>query len=170
MLQQFLVSPMLGQGDTNTVKSSPALIDEASRCESGALLALREQIYEMQAMGRNNAKNNVIVACNYTSPLAVAEAYVKREMVDAGHTFIYHGGLSQSQRGRVTRDFLNGSKCVLFLSIKAGGTGLHLVPGCNAMIFFGARPYSPAEEHQCMKRIHRIGQTKVVYIRILIAG
>jgi hypothetical protein len=165
-LQQFLVSPMLGEQDTNEVKASPALIDEASRCQSGALLALREQIYELQVMG----KNNVIVASNYTAPLVVAEAYVKREMPDAGQTFLYHGGLSQTQRGKVIRDFLTGSRGVLFLSIKAGGTGLHLVPGCNAMVFFGARPYSPAEELQCMKRIHRIGQTKVVYIRNLIAG
>ena len=165
-LQQFLVSPMLGKQDTNEIKASPALVEEASRCESGALLALRQQIYELQGMGQNN----VIVACNYTAPLMVAEAYVKREMSDAGPTSVYHGGLSQTQRGRVIHDFLTGTKGVLFLSIKAGGTGLHLVPGCQAMIFFGARPYSPAEELQCMKRIHRIGQTKRVYIRTLIAG
>ena len=167
-LQQFLVSPLLGGQNTNDVKASPALIDGASRCESGTLLALKQQMYELQAMG----KNNVIVACNYTAPLMVADAYVKREMADAGRTLIYHGGLSQTQRGKVVMNFLSGSKGVLFLSIKAGGTGLHLVgnPGCSAMIFFGARPYSPAEELQCMKRIHRIGQTKVVYIRNLIAG
>ena len=48
---------------------------------------------------------------------------------------------------------------MLFLSIGAGGVGLHLVPGCEAMLFWGSMPFSPAHRRQALKRIHRIGQT-----------
>ena len=74
---------------------------------------------------------------------------------------------------------MNTNKSVLFLSIGAGGTGLHLVPSnpakreknefCRAMLFWGSRPFSPQQVWQTLKRIHRIGQRFDCYVRHIIA-
>jgi SNF2 family DNA or RNA helicase len=74
-----------------------------------------------------------------------------------------------AKRQRDKRDFLTGDLTVMLLSISAGGTGLHLAPGCRCCVFWGSRPFSPAQIHQTSKRIHRIGQDEAVQVDHLIA-
>ena len=74
------------------------------------------------------------------------------------------GGASAVER------FLGGSRTVMLMSIDAGGTGLHLVPGSNAVVFWGSRPFSPMQVLQTAKRVHRIGQEHPVNIKHLIAA
>ena len=95
---------------------------------------------------------NVLLACQavYTEP-----------------SLMYTGVLKLDQRQKIIEAFLSKDDPhrVLFLSLKAGGEGIHLVSeyGPTAMIFV-TNWYSPSAHLQAEKRIHRIGQTRPVDI------
>ena len=92
---------------------------------------------------------------------------------------MYDGDLSQPQRTQERNAFMQSKQGVLFLSIGAGGVGVHMVPSnpskrfksefCRSMIFWGSRPFSPQQVWQTLKRIHRIGQAHECFIRHIIA-
>lgn len=94
-------------------------------------------------------------------------AMVQRALAASGlRGELFDGTLSAQNRSDVVRRFLAsdaGSPRVLFLSMKAGGTGLNLVPGPTAMLVLDFW-YSPAVHRQVEKRIHRRGQDKPVEI------
>ena len=51
---------------------------------------------------------------------------------------------------------------MLLLSLKAGGVGLNLTSANHLLLLDPA--WNPASEWQCFDRIHRMGQTKSVFI------
>lgn len=51
---------------------------------------------------------------------------------------------------------------VLLLSLKAGGVGLNLTAANHLLLLDPS--WNPASEWQCFDRIHRLGQTKPVFI------
>ena len=161
-MTQILVSPLLALYDAPTLHANPQVVDACAAVETGALMALRAQIAKHQA----NGHHRVIVASTYTTVLKVARRYIETRDPGIGRCLTYDGEVSHKDRQRIKDEFLGlpmpGG--VLFLSIPAGGQGLHLVRdapfGCTAIIFFEGRCYAPAAEKQCWKRIHRIGQTR----------
>lgn len=164
-MQQYIVSPLLAQQTAKVVSGDPELIAQCSRQATGLMRALAAQIESLQSEGFVN----VLVAACHTTMMAVAKQYVEREKPACGESFMYHGGLTLKRRAEMVASFLNSKKSTMFMSIDAGGTGLHLVPGCNAIIFCLSRPYSPMQILQTKKRIHRIGQTKPVKVVHLVA-
>ena len=54
------------------------------------------------------------------------------------------------------------SPSVLLLSLRAGGVGLNLTAANHLLLLDPA--WNPAIEWQCFDRIHRLGQTKQVFI------
>lgn len=164
-LQQFIVSPLLAEKGAKAVQKDEKLIQQASLQDTGALQALKKAIIDLQ----DEKYARVMVACCHTSLLVVADCYLKRECPGIGNIIQYHGGLSLKKRGEATTAFLDGPKTVLLMSIDAGGTGLHLVPGANAVVFWGSRPFSPQQVKQTKKRVHRIGQEFPVKVVHLIA-
>ena len=54
------------------------------------------------------------------------------------------------------------SPTVMLLSLKAGGVGLNLTSANHLLLMDPA--WNPAAEWQCFDRIHRMGQTKDVFI------
>ena len=164
-LQQFLVSPLLAEKGAKAVQKDEELIQQASLQDTGALQALKKSIIDLQDEGFSR----VMIACCHTSLLAVADCYLKRECPGIGSIIQYHGGLNLKKRGEATTAFLDNPKTVLLMSIDAGGTGLHLVPGANAVVFWGSRPFSPMQVIQTKKRVHRIGQEFAVKVVHLIA-
>lgn len=104
---------------------------------------------------QTQGQKRIIVAANHVAILKIGMAFISKRINAA--ILIYDGTLSLARRQIEKNRFLTAESSILFLSISAGGTGLHLVPGCAAMIFWGSRPYSPSIVHQCSKRIHRIG-------------
>ncbi|MEL0210035.1 MAG: C-terminal helicase domain-containing protein, partial [Novosphingobium sp.] len=130
----------------------------------------------------------IIVASDMVAPLKIARKYLADRIGDCGKKgdkegkdgkegkeggwehFTYDGSLGLEARQQAKCNFLKSERGIMYLSISAGGTGVHLVPGCMCMIFFGARPYSPAQVLQCSKRIHRIGQEHPVHIDHVIAS
>ena len=78
-----------------------------------------------------------------------------------------HGGLSVKEREREIAAFNHGKGPSLFiLSLKAGGFGLNLVKAAHVIHY--DRWWNPAVENQATDRAHRIGQTKTVFVHLLI--
>lgn len=82
-------------------------------------------------------------------------------------SLMYIGDMNLAQRSDTIQQFLSKDDParVLFLSLKAGGEGIHLVSdhGPTAMLFV-TNWYTPSAHLQAEKRIHRIGQTQPVEI------
>src|SRR6202012_3393944 len=75
-----------------------------------------------------------------------------------------HGGTSKKQRDALVARFQEADEPVLFLlSLKAGGTGLHLT-AANHFIHVD-RWWNPAVEDQATDRAFRIGQRRDVQVR-----
>jgi hypothetical protein len=171
-LQQMLVSPRLAGMGAKQFLSDPRNLDlsavDAGKLPGGALGKLYERL---SALMTNGQHARVIVACERVAEMRLAAHWLRCKARRGLRTssFIFEGSLSLDERERMKRTFLATDNAILFLSVKAGGTGLHIVPGCNAMLFWGARSFSPATVFQCLKRIHRIGQTKPVYVEHIMA-
>lgn len=165
-LQQALVSPLLARHGAKYFSENPAMHAKAALVETGALRALYTRIRARQAEGYNR----ILVACEHVTLLEIARHFLLRQPVGVGRIYSYDGRSPLAKRQRDKRDFLTGELTVMLLSISAGGTGLHLAPGCRCCVFWGSRPFSPAQTHQTSKRIHRIGQHEAVQIDHLIAN
>ena len=171
-MQQMLVSPILAEKGAAYLKQHPIEIDNAAQAGTGTLSALYKRIRTLKAEGHKH----IIVASNHVVIMRVAMKYIRIHDPDLAELFLYDGSLSLDKRQEERAAFLRAEQSVLFLSIGAGGTGLHLVPGadtpkegfCRAMIFWGSRPFSPMQVWQTLKRIHRIGAKHDVYVHHLI--
>jgi len=142
-----------------------SLYEEAIRPDNrtNMLPALCEEIKNL----RQKKHRLIICASEHVTALKLAALYIHQTHGNEfGNIHLYHGGLSTKLRRSSIDNFLSAQNAILFLSIKAGGVGLHLVPGCEAMVFFGAVSYAPAHLYQCMKRIHRMGQRSPITGRV----
>lgn len=177
-MQQVLVSPRLANIGADVFRASQEEMLKASARDTGALNALFERIRALQLEGHER----VMVACSHVTLMQIARKYIARRAIAAdaeiGTTFLYDGSLPLPKRQNVRKAFFDApSNAVMFLSIGAGGVGLHLVPRrgsekrqyCRACIFWGSTPYSPQQVRQTMKRIHRIGQVHDVVVHHLVA-
>lgn len=157
LMQQYIISPLLAQHGVAKFKSEQDLFIQASRNDNatGAFYALRDEIASLREAGHRK----VVVAANHTAPMRIVRMWLERNHPEFGRLFVYDGEQSQRQRLDAKRGFLQPDQdALLFLSVGAGGVGLHLVPGCEAIVFWGSLAFSPAHLQQCAKRIHRIGQ------------
>lgn len=178
-MQQTLVSPRLAEMGAEYFQKNPSEIEDAARVDTGSLKELHRLLVSLQAQGHAR----IMVASNHVTLMQIAKKYLERKNNDAdsasvGNIFIYDGTLSLSQRQAQRMAFLTEERTVLFLSIGAGGTGLHLVPTrrdtpkdgfCRACVFWGSRPFSPQQVWQTLKRIHRIGQKHDVFVHHMVA-
>ena len=164
-LSFLLTCPLLAEHGAAEVKSNADLIEVAAKNPSNAMVQLVNELRALQTKGHFR----IVVAGLHVSLLRVLSSYIAKEAPDLGVHFAFDGSLSNKQKDQVTNAFLTCRVGILFLSIGAGGQGLHLVPGCQAMVLFGAAPWSAAECDQLFKRIHRLGQTKPVEIIYMVA-
>tara|TARA_B110001452_G_scaffold79753_1_gene65213 strand:- start:29 stop:1453 length:1425 start_codon:yes stop_codon:yes gene_type:complete len=179
-MQQMLVSPRLAQKGAEHFKKHPEEVMAAAMEETGSLKTLHAEIKRLQAEGHAR----VMVAACHVTIMHIAAFYMTRKGEEdekdyIGEIFTYDGDLSQPQRTLERNAFMGCEKGVMFLSIGAGGVGVHMVPSnptkrtkeefCRAMLFWGSRPFSPQQVWQTLKRIHRIGQTHECFIRHIIA-
>ena len=73
--------------------------------------------------------------------------------------------MSHQDRAEAVQVFQSSSESsptVLLLSLRAGGVGLNLTAANHLLLLDPA--WNPAIEWQCFDRIHRLGQTKEVFI------
>ncbi|WP_255583928.1 DEAD/DEAH box helicase [Dietzia sp. ANT_WB102] len=79
-----------------------------------------------------------------------------------------HGGVTAAGRAQMVEEFqAPHGPPVMLASLRAGGTGLTLTQA-NHVVHLD-RWWNPAVENQATDRVHRIGQTRVVQVRTLVA-
>ncbi|WP_241985696.1 MULTISPECIES: DEAD/DEAH box helicase [Cryobacterium] len=84
----------------------------------------------------------------------------------AGISYSYLDGKTRN-RAKVISDFKTGDNSVFLISLKAGGFGLNLTEADYAILL---DPWwNPATEAQAVDRMHRIGQTKKVFVYRLVS-
>ena len=82
---------------------------------------------------------------------------------------VVHGGVNDKARDNAVQKFQHDPTCRVFLGqITAAGTALTLTAGRHAI--FVDLDWNPANHEQAGDRIHRIGQTKEVFLHYLVAG
>ena len=181
-MQQMVVSPLLAEKGAAHFKENPICIKQAADVDTGSLTALWQRLRTLQSEGHKR----IIVAVCHVTLMQIAKEYLKKRDPNLAQIFVYDGTLTLAKRQDERQAFLDANKAVLFLSIGAGGTGLHLVPPefkevgdervatpiggyCRAICFWGSRPFSPAQVWQTLKRIHRIGQIHEIFVHHMIA-
>jgi SNF2 family DNA or RNA helicase len=163
-MQQYVISPTLGANGACAMQQDDKMLEEAARHGSRALDVLYGIINDVHCRGGQR----IIVACMHIVPMKIAARYLQLHGY-SGKLFFFDGSICRKKRPHVISDFLVSPMSILFLSVGAGGVGLHICPGCSHMILFGNIPFSPMTLLQTMKRIHRIGQTKEVEILHVVA-
>ncbi|MDQ1173770.1 superfamily II DNA or RNA helicase [Microbacterium testaceum] len=138
---------------------APGLVDERdAHLGSAKLDVLLDRLVEVAAEG-----HRALVFSQFTSFLDLAA-----ERLDAAGLAYAHLDGSTARRGDVIDGFREGDAPVFLISLKAGGFGLTLT---EAEYVFLLDPWwNPAAENQAIDRVHRIGQTKSVFVYRLIAA
>ncbi len=109
-------------------------------------------------------EHSALVFSQFTSSLDVLEQELQKRGVEY---FRMDGSVSQAKRKTMVEAFQCGAGPPIFLiSLKTGGVGLNLT---RASYVYMLDPWwNPAVENQAADRVHRIGQTKSVFVTRLI--
>lgn len=154
---QTLNKILTGTKDINIEKRLSKLIDlgnEVNTFTKGEAL-----VRLIKALG----ERKVII---FTSFRQTQEALAKLCIENNIHTAVFHGQLSRMQKEETISGF---SKDIpVLISSESGGEGRNL-QFCHTMINFDL-PWNPMRIEQRIGRIHRIGQTKKVFIYNLTAA
>ncbi len=131
------------------------------RHRSGKLAALEEVLTEILDAGEK-----VLLFTQYRAFGDLILPLLERRAASA--VPFLHGGVTAAGRAEMVRDFQGPSgPAVMLASLRAGGTGLTLTEA-NHVVHLD-RWWNPAVENQATDRVHRIGQTRVVQVRTLVA-
>jgi len=135
-----------------------------AHCNSTKLNSVLE---ELQLIFAPDPTNKCIIFSQWTTMLDLVETTLKT----ANYKFVrLDGSLAPAQRTVAINTFSNDPDVKVFLiSMKAGGLGLNLVAASHVLLL---DPWwNPAAEEQAIDRVHRLGQTKPVYVtRFIIQG
>jgi len=102
-----------------------------------------------------------IIFSNWTSMLDLVEIPLRRGNY---HYVRLDGSMTMSAREKVLTSFKTDSSItVMLISLKAGGVGLNLIDA--NYVFFLDIWFNPQAEEQAVQRVHRIGQTRPVYVK-----
>lgn len=106
-----------------------------------------------------------LIFSQYTTVLDTIKEHLEDQGLDVAY---YHGKLNSKARLAVLEKWKSGKGDVILLSISCSRYGLNLQE--TQVCYFMEPPTSPAILEQAEDRLHRIGQTKEVYSRVLLAG
>lgn len=106
-----------------------------------------------------------LVFSQWTYMLDIVEVPLRKK----GIRFVrLDGSMSQDQRDKALRVFkTDDNVCVFLMSLKAGGLGLNLT--IANYVYLLDPWWNPATEDQAINRAHRLGQTRPVIVRRLLA-
>jgi SNF2 family DNA or RNA helicase len=83
--------------------------------------------------------------------------------------YFLHGSMTAKERESAVKSFTSSKEPEVFvLSLKAGGYGLNLTKATHVIHF--DRWWNPAVENQATDRAHRIGQSKTVFVHVMITS
>jgi DNA repair protein RAD5 len=124
-------------------------------------------MYELHLIEQADPFEKSIIFSQWTTMLDLVEA----SLVNSNISFVrLDGTMTQNQRDIAISKFNNDPSVKVFLvSIKAGGVGLNLTAGSR--VFLMDPWWNPATEEQAIDRVHRIGQTRPVFVtRFIMEG
>ncbi|WP_253702163.1 MULTISPECIES: DEAD/DEAH box helicase [unclassified Dietzia] len=131
------------------------------RHRSGKLAALDEVLTEILDAGEK-----VLLFTQYRAFGDLILPLLERRAATA--VPFLHGGVTAAGRAQMVEEFqASHGPPVMLASLRAGGTGLTLTEA-NHVVHLD-RWWNPAVENQATDRVHRIGQTRVVQVRTLVA-
>lgn len=122
---------------------------------------------ELRRMREADPKTKCVIFSQWTLMLDLVEIPLG---MDNFQFLRLDGTLSQKQREAILKEFeKKSSATILLISLKTGGVGLNLVTA--NIVFFLDSWWNPAVEDQAIQRVHRIGQTKTVFVyRFIVEG
>lgn len=121
-------------------------------------------ISELKKLALENKATKSIVYSQWTGMLSLLESC----FTSAGITYSrMDGSMNSSKKSQAIARFKEDPEInVLLLSLKAGGVGLNLTEATH--VFMMDLWWNPTVEQQAFDRVHRIGQTKSVFIHRLL--
>ncbi|PPJ55085.1 hypothetical protein CBER1_01499 [Cercospora berteroae] len=127
-----------------------------------ALLAdLEESAAETRALPEGEPPIRSVVFSGWTSYLDLIEYALDRQGI---HYSRLDGSMSIKQRTAAMEQFKTDENCVVMLvSIKAGGQGLNFTAANKCYVM--EPQFNPGVEQQAVDRVHRLGQTRAVFIK-----
>jgi SNF2 family DNA or RNA helicase len=112
----------------------------------------------------NENKEGAVLFSHFLGALNLFETYLTEKRVE----YIRIDGSTQNRQQLIDR-FNAGDASIALCSLMAGGHGINLTAASH--VFHIDRWWNPAIENQATDRVHRIGQTKTVYVyKILVKG
>lgn len=125
--------------------------------ESGKFEALQEMLESAIDNG-----HRILLFSQFVEMLKLIRSWLDRK----GYKYEYLTGQTKNRQEAVDNFNNDDSIPVFLVSLKAGGTGLNLT-GADFVIHYDPW-WNPAAEDQATDRVHRIGQTKNVFVYRLI--
>lgn len=105
-------------------------------------------------------EDKVVIFSSFTGYLSILHQAIEREGIGAT---CLTGSMTATQRSKSIRAFSTDPETrVILCSLKASGTGITLTAGNH--VFLSDIWWSPAADNQAIDRVHRIGQTKTVFV------
>lgn len=109
-------------------------------------------------------KESTVLFSHFLETLDLFEDFVNQKKL----SYIRIDGSTQNRQQQIDK-FNDGQATVALCSLMAGGHGINLTAASH--IFHVDRWWNPAIENQATDRVHRIGQTRTVYVyKILVKG
>lgn len=128
--------------------------------ESGKFELLKELLENAIENG-----HRILLFSQFVQMLKIAENWLKQKGIR--YEILTGQTKTEDRQDRVDRFNQDESIKVFLVSLKAGGTGLNLT-GADMVVHYDPW-WNPAAEDQATDRVHRIGQTKSVFVYRLIA-
>ncbi|GMK59160.1 hypothetical protein CspeluHIS016_0701750 [Cutaneotrichosporon spelunceum] len=129
---------------------------------------LRALVRKLDSMRQEEPTFKALVFSQFTCFLDLIEQTLTKEGV---RWLRFDGSMSQQQRAACVDEFgqPGNEPVVLLISLKAGGVGLNLTMANH--VFMMDTWWNEAIEQQAIDRVHRVGQTKPVWVtRYIIKG
>lgn len=186
-LPPLMVSPYLVDGDTHAVRemlsAHPGLDDKIRKMlaegksislkagDEEHVATLRRLIGEAKAipyaatlLGElESGVDKMVTFGLHRDVLLGVRDYLWKHGVKA---VLINGDTSERDRMEAMRAFQNDAACRVMLgNIKAAGTALTMTASCRLDML--ESDWSPANNYQAIKRVHRIGQTRAVRVRMI---
>ena len=110
-----------------------------------------------------NGNKKIVIFSSFVKALNVVKNQLDEHEIT---NMMFTGEHNKKERNVIINDFNEIDKCVLLVSLKAGGVGINLT---SSNIVIHLNPWwNDSVENQATDRVHRIGQEKVVEVYNLI--
>ena len=149
------------------VNGSPELIDETLDVTAKDYLSRNAKLQKLMELIDMivDRGEKVVVFSSWSQPLQTLYKYVSKKY----KTCCYVGSMSQEDREKHKRVFLNNPEYKVMLGTTGAMGTSHTLTSANNVIFYD-EPYTPADKLQAEDRVHRIGASKTINIYTIITA